>query len=78
MQHCDHGAAGAGAALGGFHQIDLIAQVEARCRLVQQKYAGAMFSLAARELHQDTREMRALLFAAGQRRQLAMAERFEL
>ena len=55
----------------GFHQVDLVPQVEARGRLVQQQQAGAVQRLAAGELHQHAGKMRALLLAAGQRRQLA-------
>ncbi len=63
-----------GAPPRGLDQIDLMPQVEARGRLVQQQQAGAVQRLAAGELHQHAGEMRALLLAAGQRRQLPVTE----
>ena len=77
VQHRDHGGAVARALLGGLHQIDLVAHVEARGRFIQQQQARAVHRLAAGELHQHAGEMRALLFAAGQRRQLPVAEVLE-
>ena len=53
-------------------------QVEARGRLVEQQQAGAVRRLAAGELHQHAGEMRALLLAAGERRDDALAERAEV
>ena len=48
--------------------------VETGRRLVQQQQAGSVQRLTAGELHQDACEMRALLLAAGERRQLPIAE----
>ena len=55
-------------------EVDLMAQIEARGRLVQQQQARAMRGLAAGKLHQHAGKMRALLLAAGQRRELSLAE----
>ena len=74
VQHRDHGGAVLGAKSRGLHQVDLVAHVEAGGRLVQQQQAGPMPCLAAGQLHQHAGKMRPLLFAAGQRRQLPVAE----
>ena len=55
-------------------EVDLMAHVEAGRRLIQQQQAWPMQRLAAGKLHQDAGQMRALLFAAGERRQLPVAE----
>ncbi|KAG5733129.1 hypothetical protein E4T56_gene4260, partial [Termitomyces sp. T112] len=52
----------------------LAGHVERIGRLVQQQQARSVFGLAAGELHQDAGEMGALLFAAGQRRHVSLAE----
>src|SRR5436190_7957851 len=70
MQDSDHGGAALGAAPRALHQIDLVPQVEARCRLIEQQQPRTMHGLAAGQLYQYAGEMRALLLAAGQRRQL--------
>jgi len=74
VQDRDDGGAIARAPLRGFHQLDLVPQIEARGWLVQQQQAGSVHGLAARELHQHAGKMRALLLAARQGRKLAMAE----
>jgi len=74
VQDGDHRRAAASAAAGGFDEVDLVAQIEARGRLVQQQQARPMLGLAAGELHQHAGEMGALLLAARQRRQLPLAE----
>lgn len=65
------------AALGDLHKIDLVAQVEARGRLVEQQHAGTVIGFAAGQLNKNAREMRALLLAAGERRQFAVPERLQ-
>ena len=77
VQDGDHGGAVRGASPRALHQVDLMPQIEARGRLVQQQQAGTVHGLAAGQLHQHAGEMRALLFAAGQRRQFAVAETSE-
>ena len=74
MQHGDHSRAVLRAPPCRLHQIDLVAHVEAGGRLVQQQQAGAVLLFAAGELHQHAGKMRALLLAAGERRQLPVAE----
>ena len=74
VQHGDHGGAVLRALPRRLHQIDLVTHVEAGGRLVQQQKPRAVLRLAAGELHQHAGKMRALLFAAGERRQLPMAE----
>lgn len=74
MQDCDHRRATCRAAARGFDEVDLVAQVEARGRLVQQQKSRAVFGLAAGELHQHAGEMGSLLLAAGQCRQLPVSE----
>ena len=53
-------------------------QVEARGRLVEQQQARPVRGLAAGELHQHAGEMRALLLAARERGDDAVAERGEI
>ena len=53
-----------GAAARGFDEVDLVTQIEARGRLVQQQEPRTVFGLAAGELHQHAGEMGALLLAA--------------
>ena len=74
VQDRDHGGAALGAAARALDQIDLVPQVEARCRLIQQQEPRTMHGLAAGQLYQYAGEMGALLLAAGQRRQLPAAE----
>jgi hypothetical protein len=69
VQDRDHGGAVLRAAARALHEIDLVPQVETGGRLVQQQQARTVQRLAAGELHQHAGEMRALLLAAGQRRQ---------
>ena len=64
MQDRDHGDAARGAAPRRGQQVELVAQVEARGRLVEHQHAGAVHGFAAGKLHQHAREMRALLLAA--------------
>ena len=61
-----------------FEHVELMLQVEARGRLVEQQQARPVRGLAAGELHQHAGEMRALLLAARQRRDDAVAERREI
>ena len=77
VQDRDHGGAASRAQPCGFDQVDLVPQVEAGGRLVQQQQARAVQRLAAGELHQHAGKMRALLLAARQRRQLPVAEIFQ-
>jgi hypothetical protein len=49
-------------------------QIEARCRFVEQQQPRPMQRLAAGELDQHAGEMRTLLLAPGQRRQLPGTE----
>ena len=58
--------------------VELVAQVEARGRLVEQQHARSVRGLAAGELNQHAREMRALLLAARQRGDDAVAEAAEI
>ena len=74
MQDRHHRDAALRAAAHRFQQVELMLQVEARGRLVEQQQAGAVRGLAAGKLHQHAREMRALLLAAGQRRDDAVME----
>jgi hypothetical protein len=64
VQHRDHGHAAAGTAAERCEHVDLMAQVEARGRLVEQEQARAMRLLPARELHQDAMVRRASPFPA--------------
>ena len=59
-------------------QVELVLQVEARGRLVEQQQARAVRGLAAGKLQQHAGEMRALLLAAGERGDDAVAESREL
>src|SRR5262249_15385619 len=61
-----------------FQEIELMAQIEARGRLVQHEQAGAMDGLAASELHQHASKMRTLLLAARERGDDALAKRREI
>ena len=59
---------------GGRRHVELMAQIEARGRLVEQQQAGTMGLLPARELHHHARKMRPALLAAGQGGDDAVAE----
>ena len=61
VEHGDDGGAVLRAPSRRFHQVDLVAHVEAGGRLVQQQQAGAVQLFAAGELHQHAGKMRALL-----------------
>ena len=51
VQHGDHSRAVLCTPLCCFHQVDLVAHVEAGGRLVQQQQAGAVLLFTAGELH---------------------------
>ena len=68
VQDRHHGDAAPRATADRFQHVELMLQVEARGRLVEQQQARPVRVLAAGKLHQHAGEMRALLLAAGQRR----------
>ena len=78
VQDRHHGDAAPRAASDRFQHVELMLQVEARGRLVEQQQARPVRGLAAGKLHQHAGEMRALLLAAGERRDDALAERREI
>ena len=78
VQDGDHGHAARGAALGRIDHVELMAQVEARGRLVEQQHPRAVRRLSASKLNQHAGEMRALLLASRQRGDHAVVEIVEV
>ena len=74
VQDGDHRRSGPGVSLCKVDQFDLMLQVEAGCRLVQQQNAVSMDPFAAHELQQGACEMGALLLGAGKGREFAVPE----
>ena len=68
VEHRNDGGVFAYTPLGDFNQIDLVAQIEARCRFIEQQEPGPKSRLSTCKLNQNARQMRALLLAAGKRR----------
>lgn len=64
MQDCDDSGAIARASAGDLDKFDLMAQVQAGGRFVQQQQSGPVLGFAASKLHENACKMCALLLAA--------------